>query len=71
MYEINKRKSSTDLWHGGQRLLFDLPDDLVLVELEALLVVEVGHGDPDEDEVGVARGRGHRRGRHLAAAAAR
>ena len=39
------------LWHGGQDLLLDIVDPLLLRELETLLEADVGHPDLDEDRV--------------------
>ena len=47
------------LWHGGQDLLLDIVDPLLLGEVETLLEADVGHPDLDEDRVGLDLGTRH------------
>ena len=39
------------LWQRCKALLLDLPEDLILLELETLLHVQLRNPDPDEDKV--------------------
>ena len=53
------------LWHGGQDLLLDIVDPLLLRELETLLEADVGHPDLDEDWVRLDLGASHGAGLSL------
>ena len=53
------------LWHGGQDLLLDIVDPLLLGELETLLQPDVGHPHLDEDGVGLDLGARHGAGLSL------